>query len=183
MAARDKRGCLTPQRIDPGAIAYTKSWLNPDFNPQHHIWQLPISCAKGWRGQPLWPISLLSRCMCRPSCTMPSWSRKRYTVPFGMIPWALLRLHLGIFLLTRSVMPSNAQHSSQHRWRPRSDSKDVYPSKKKRKRKQSPPGSPSVVEAELAEWYKEHPIFYDRKRRDYKDSEKKRKLLEDKASD
>ena len=42
---------------------------------------------------------------------------------------------------------------------------------------------PERTEAELAEWYKENPIFYDRKRRDYKDTEKKRKLLEDKAKD
>ena len=33
MAARDERECLTPQKIDPDAIAYIKSWINPDFNP------------------------------------------------------------------------------------------------------------------------------------------------------
>ena len=33
MAARDERECLTPQKIDPDAIAYVKSWINPDFNP------------------------------------------------------------------------------------------------------------------------------------------------------
>ena len=42
---------------------------------------------------------------------------------------------------------------------------------------------PERIEAQLAEWYQLHPIFYDRKRRDYKDSEKKCKLLEDKAKD
>ena len=42
---------------------------------------------------------------------------------------------------------------------------------------------PERTEAELAEWYKENPIFYDRKRRNYKDTEKKRKLLEDKAKE
>ena len=34
MTARDERECLTPQKIDPDAIAYIKSWINPDFNPQ-----------------------------------------------------------------------------------------------------------------------------------------------------
>ena len=34
MAAQDERECLTPQKIDPDAIAYIKSWINPDFNPQ-----------------------------------------------------------------------------------------------------------------------------------------------------
>ena len=33
MTARDERECLTPQKIDPDAIAYIKSWINPDFNP------------------------------------------------------------------------------------------------------------------------------------------------------
>ena len=42
---------------------------------------------------------------------------------------------------------------------------------------------PERTEAQLAEWYQENPKFYDRKRRDYKDSEKKRKLLKDKAKD
>ena len=34
ITARDERECLTPQKIDPDAIAYIKLWINPDFNPQ-----------------------------------------------------------------------------------------------------------------------------------------------------
>ena len=34
MSAHDERECLTPQQINPDAIAYIKSSINPDFNPQ-----------------------------------------------------------------------------------------------------------------------------------------------------
>lgn len=37
-------------------------------------------------------------------------------------------------------------------------------------------------EDELAEWYREHRIFYDKGRRDYKDANHKAQLLEQKAA-
>ena len=54
---------------------------------------------------------------------------------------------------------------------------------KKTRKKTTSSWFPERTEAQLAEWYQEQPIFYDRKRRDYKDSEKKKKLLEDKEKE
>lgn len=39
-----------------------------------------------------------------------------------------------------------------------------------------------AVERDLGEWYREHPIFYDKAKRGYKDSAKKNRLFEEKAA-
>ena len=56
-------------------------------------------------------------------------------------------------------------------------------SKKARKPRGKEKDLTTVQEEDLAEWYRDHPIFYDKRHPDYKNSEKKLHLDEDKAKE
>ena len=61
------------------------------------IWRQPIGFVKGWRRErPVLLVSLLSRCRCRPSCTMRSWSRKQSIGLSVMTRSEIFLLRLGI---------------------------------------------------------------------------------------
>ena len=50
------------------------------------------------------------------------------------------------------------------------------------KSKEKVPELAPAVEQELAEFYEEHPMFYDKSRSDYKNSKKKDRLLQERAT-
>ena len=62
------------------------------------------------------------------------------------------------------------------------DDEDIPTMKKYKKKKEGGCIFSDDQEAELAEWYQQHPLFYNKKLKDYKNIQKKQRLFEEKAT-
>ena len=63
------------------------------------------------------------------------------------------------------------------------DDEDIPTMKKYKKKKEGGYIFSDDQEAELAEWYQQHPLFYNKKLKDYKNMQKKQRLFEEKATE